>query len=422
MTTNNFDMDILKQFGGLSKNNLREIFMNNEDLESTIDIVSHSPYISTEDIDTYLKEYSNDFSVLTINIQSLNAKIDQLRVFIDLLAENNFIFSAICIQETWISGINPNFECLQIPDYQCITLGSVCSSHSGLAIYVHTKYSIKKRNLYTGSRYWEGIFVDINHQSLNKAITLCNIYRPPRDTNAELSLFLNDIRPVIEQLSNESSSLIFSGDININLLQTPLREKYNEYLDLLINNGLIPYISLPTRFSLRSATLIDHIFCKLNSHRQKTSSGIILSDLSDHFPCFVILKNKSFHTLLPKHVQLRTNSESAYNNLQTELRSIDINSQIDSSSNADPNSNYKVIARTITQLCNRHLPIRKVKFNKYKHKVTPWITFGIIKSIKYRDKLYKSLKALHPDSIEYSNQKINLKTYNSILSKSIKEG
>ena len=421
MTHKNQDRDILKQFGGLSKNNLREIFMNNEDLERTIDIVSHSPYISTEDIGSYLKDYSSDFSVLTLNIQSINAKIDQLRIFIDFLASNNFAFSAICIQETWISGPNPNFECLQIPHYQCITLGSVCSSHSGLAIYVHSQFSVNKRNLYTGSRLWEGLFVDINHHSLNKKITLCNIYRAPRDTNAELSQFINDIRPVIEQLSNESSSILFAGDININLLQTPLRDKYNNYLDLLINNGLIPYISLPTRFSRRSATLIDHIFGKLNNPGQKTLSGIVLSEISDHLPCFIILKNKHCHTAPPKYVQVRTNTESAYANLQSELRSLDLNPKIDTSDHADPNRNYNIICQSISQLCSKHLPIRKVKFQKYRHKVTPWITFGIMKSIKYRDKLYRSLKLLHPDTTEYSNQKLNLKTYNTILRKSIRE-
>ena len=33
-----------------------------------------------------------------------------------------------------------------------------------------------------------------------------------------------------------------------------------------------------------------------------------------------------------------------------------------------------------------------VKFNKYKHKKSIWITQGLLASMRYRNKLYKQLK------------------------------
>ena len=342
MTSNNIDDDILKHFGGISKNNLREIFMNNADLEKTIDIISHVPYVATDDLCNYLNAYTNDFSVLNLNIQCLNAKFDQLKILLELLAQNNFYFSAICLQETWISGQTPDFSLFQIPNYEIIPLGAKCSTHSGLVIYVHQKYSFKIRELYKATKVWEGIFIDIYHDSLLKKITLCNIYRPPRDNNSQISEFLKDLSPIIE--SNEPSNLIFAGDININLLQTHLREKYNEYFDLLVNNGLAPHISLPTRFSRRSATLIDHIFMKTAHSRQLSYSGIILSELSDHLPCFLILKNKLTRICPPKYVTIRNTSEAAYSQLQTELRSIDIDSQLEHSPFSSPIRNYDIIS------------------------------------------------------------------------------
>ncbi len=48
-----------------------------------------------------------------------------------------------------------------------------------------------------------------------------------------------------------------------------------------------------------------------------------------------------------------------------------------------------------------------------------WITFGIIKSINYRDKLYQNFKMTDPNSQTYNILKINLKTYNIILKRSI---
>ena len=44
----------------------------------------------------------------------------------------------------------------------------------------------------------------------------------------------------------------------------------------------------------------------------------------------------------------------------------------------------------------------------------------MLKSIRYRDKLYKQLKLTNPDTFEYSVLKINLKSYNAILKRSFR--
>ena len=61
-----------------------------------------------------------------------------------------------------------------------------------------------------------------------------------------------------------------------------------------------------------------------------------------------------------------------------------------------------------------------VKFNKYKHKKYSWITQGLLKSIKYRDNLYKRLKLTDPNSANYDTININLKTDHGILKTSIR--
>ncbi len=55
------------------------------------------------------------------------------------------------------------------------------------------------------------------------------------------------------------------------------------------------------------------------------------------------------------------------------------------------------------------MPCKIIKFNKYKYKKSKWITAGIIKSIQYRDNLYKTNKMTDNDSELYATQKINLK-------------
>ncbi len=36
------------------------------------------------------------------------------------------------------------------------------------------------------------------------------------------------------------------------------------------------------------------------------------------------------------------------------------------------------------------MPDKLVKFDKSEHKMSPWITKGVIRSIQYRDNLYKN--------------------------------
>ena len=68
------------------------------------------------------------------------------------------------------------------------------------------------------------------------------------------------------------------------------------------------------------------------------------------------------------------------------------------------------------------MPRRLHRFDKYKHKKSSWISFGIINSIKFRDKLYKNLKETHPNNwTDYQSKKQNLKVYNNILKKLIIE-
>ena len=81
----------------------------------------------------------------------------------------------------------------------------------------------------------------------------------------------------------------------------------------------------------------------------------------------------------------------------------------------DPNDNYNIVETIIQDKINTHFPTRTVKFNYNKHKKNKWVTNGIIKSIKFRNCMYKKLKATNPDSDEFEALKINLRTYNKIL-------
>ena len=69
--------------------------------------------------------------------------------------------------------------------------------------------------------------------------------------------------------------------------------------------------------------------------------------------------------------------------------------------NLDPDLNYNLLEDILIASFNKNIPLKKNKFHKHKHKKSDWITYGIIKSIKFHDNLYKSMKQASRDSIGF---------------------
>ena len=92
--------------------------------------------------------------------------------------------------------------------------------------------------------------------------------------------------------------------MNIDLLKINERKVFNEYFDSMISHGFSPCITLPTRFSKRSATLIDN---------GDTSSGILFSAISDHLPRFVCLSTKNYINQVARGIEIKPNRLSLDN-------------------------------------------------------------------------------------------------------------
>ena len=92
-----------------------------------------------------------------------------------------------------------------------------------------------------------------------------------------------------------------------------------------------------------------------------------------------------------KFITVESKDDVSQNKFIDELKTGDIVAKMDHDVNADPNSNYKILAQQLQYAKEKHLPTRKLKFNKYKHKQPKWVTNGILKSIKTKNKLYRIL-------------------------------
>ena len=107
-------------------------------------------------------------------------------------------------------------------------------------------------------------------------------------------------------------------------------------------------------------------------------------------------------------------------NVKNDIISSEIHKKLDQSQIGDINGNYDIILDEISKSQNKFITRKLVKYNKYKHKKSKWITQGLLKSIRYRDKLYKQTLLTNPDLPEYHMLNINLKTYNCIVKRSFR--
>ncbi len=172
----------------------------------------------------------------------------------------------------------------------------------------------------------------------------------------------------------------------------------------------IDKITLPTRFSNKHGTLIDNIYCKLTDMTLNTTSGILIKKkVSNHQPYFTFLNDIFHKTSPPKLIKINNQNLKSISNFQNELTELNIMSQLDSSPTANPNDNYKILHNIIETAKNKRLPLKTVKYNKYKHKKTKWITNGLLKSIYYRDDLYKKVKMLNTESRKHALLSAHLK-------------
>ena len=96
-------------------------------------------------------------------------------------------------------------------------------------------------------------------------------------------------------------------------------------------------------------------------------------------------------------------NDTAINNFRDELSEIDISSLLNANLATDPNTDYEKFEKIISETYDKHFPEKCVKFNQYKHKRSNWITSGILKSIEFRDKLYKK-----PQNVLFRKRRIRV--------------
>ena len=130
-------------------------------------------------------------------------------------------------------------------------------------------------------------------------------------------------------------------------------------------------------------SLIDHILTNIIS--PEITSGVIISEISDHFPLFIELPSLQSKSK-PKFNLTRNFSKSNVENFRETLSNLEWTEVLNSD---EVDTSYGNFWNTFKTLFDLNFPINKKKFNKNYHKINGYMTKGLLISRSTKLKLLK---------------------------------
>ena len=130
--------------------------------------------------------------------------------------------------------------------------------------------------------------------------------------------------------------------------------------------------------------LIDHIYLNAKYYKD-CSSGVIISDLSDHFPIIACVGTKH-HPQSPsvslKHLEL---NETTYDKLRQLLFKVNW----DILHSLDIHDAYNKFDDIVSHLLDVVASEKTISIKQHQLRHEPWFTKGLMRSRKTRNKLYR---------------------------------
>ena len=336
-------------------------------------------------------------NVLQMNVRGLQSKITNIEnMLIDLKASKCDI-DILLLSETHKHANNINL--VRIPGYREFHNYRKNKKGGGVSIYIKEKFmttALEQYNVFLEGRF-ESMTIELKLKKRNLLIS--SVYRPP---NTSLSEFDRILKRYLETLREHSDNIVIGGDFNIDLTKSYTVKSTSEFIDTMLEFELFPTITIPTRVTMTSATLIDNIFISRNIG-MSYKSFVLCEDISDHLPTFCNIKD--CNTSIPQNpliIEKRNLNESAIIELNNNLMKVNWNHL---KNFTDVNECYTSFTNTLKTKIDEVAPIKVIKINPKNRIKLPWITSGIRQSQKRLRKFFKKSQSDPVKNVEYKHQR-----------------
>ena len=175
-------------------------------------------------------------------------------------------------------------------------------------------------------------------------------------------------------------------DHNIDLLKSSHHPQTHSFIEELSWLDILQTITRPSRITSHSATLIDNIYVSEQLHRQ-FESGILMSDISDHLPSLVMLKQTKLLNKEPLTFKSRCLDDDKLKAVNHKLMGKD---WIGLLTGTTCNEKFNQFSDTVNAVLDKAVPMKTVKILAKQHYVEPWMMKGLEAASKTKLCLYKA--------------------------------
>lgn len=324
---------------------------------------------SLEDCSVIISKYN--IKVMSLNIRSINKNFNK---FLVALARLSIDFDILVLTECWL---NEATTIKTIEGYISFHTVKHINRAGGVVVYVRRSLSVTVKELVIPDA--NCLFICVPNY-----LSLFAVYRSPTPTVSNPCSFLNSLTHEMESL-NLGPCSVFIGDINIDICNSTRTESLSSrYLCLLAGLGFTSAINQPTH----NKTCLDHIFVNTNN---KCESVNCLSDITDHNLVMIGISTNKKKPLIKDSTNVRID----YKAVSAELSDVDW-SPVLNCPNIDLAS--RVFVSTLTDIVNKHS--RKTKASSSYNIFKPWMTQGLLKCSKHKDKLHAESRKYPNDSLK----------------------
>lgn len=308
----------------------------------------------------------DSFKLLTLNIRSLQQNFSEFEVALERI---DTVFDAIVLTECWI---NEHSVINHLPGYNVYHTSKYINKSGGVVVYIKESLNVTA---------FEPSVEDANCLSItiSDELKILGIYRSPSFHNVDR--FLTSLDRVLGEAKGVKSVAVV-GDINIDIIDSSNKQTTN-YLHMMAMHGFLPCVTIPTR----NDACLDHIFIKSTS---RASGAVCLCAITDHeIAMAAIPTSKSKMDRQP-----RWTTKTDFVAATRQLRAMDWSKVTNSESVNDAVTEFdRIIATAISR------NTRQVKVSRAKLNLKPWITAGLIRCMKHRDRLHSKARAAPNDHV-----------------------
>ncbi|CAH2083340.1 unnamed protein product [Euphydryas editha] len=251
---------------------------------------------------------------------------------------------------------------------------SSINQNDGLVIY------IKEQHEY---RIEEPTFQEGNCLIIKmKDMVIIAIYRPPSYKN--IDKFLSSLNLVLNNVTNYNNIVVI-GDMNIDIGTDKTNINSDKYMNLTAFHGLLPAHNFVTRDA--SGTCIDHVFIKT---RYPSMTIVPQTQITDHKPVLV-----NFYLEQPKSQYTTTMIKKIdTEKLYSDIFGCDFGPVL---SNSNPNKSLDYFLTRIRTAIQNNTKV--LTLSRRKKIIKPWITPGLLRCIRHRDKLHEKARCFPQNEI-----------------------